>query len=245
MLTNTLESIRARLPSSHMQNPSIPTMKQRISRVSVVVIAVLISFGLASVIAGPSAYAQSPSPGSAVEVGLAAGAAFPQANRLGNVDVAGGTNTGFTVAGSVQARLLDLPLRFRLEAQYTRLGLSDERRVQVGGAAPVVADGTASMLNGTGNFILAAPTGSRLRPYLIGGLGIYRLSSTINITTSDGRAVANGAPSESETRFGLNGGAGLELPTGSMRTFVEARFHGVLTEDDRANFIPVVIGVRF
>jgi len=110
MLTTTLESIRARLPSSHMQKPSIPTMNQRISRVTVVFSAVLISFGLASVIAGPSAYAQSPRPGSTVEGGLAAGAAFPQANRLGNmdvanvdvanVDVAEGTNSGLTAAGS-------------------------------------------------------------------------------------------------------------------------------------------------
>lgn len=203
-----------------------------------------IGLALAVALAGSSAHAQNLEPN--VEVGLAVGAAIPQTNELGSVDIAGGTNTGFTVAGLVQARLpglpLSAPLSFRLEAQYARFDLDDEGRFG-GGGAPVTAHGNAGVLSGTGNVVLAVPTGSRVRPYLIGGLGVYRLSSSIRLTTPSGRAVANGAPSEAETQFGLNGGAGFEVPTGAARTFVEARFHSAFAE--KARFIPAVVGVRF
>ena len=213
--------------------------------INVIITIVLVGSGLASAVTPSPVRAQSLTTGSNTDFGLSVGVALPQADQLGGVDIADGTNTGFTVAGLVQVKPFNLPLGFRIEGQYTRFGLNDERRVEVGGEAPVIASGAASMLNGTGNAVLAVPTGGRFRPYLIGGLGVYRLSSNISIATPDGRGIANGAPSESETQFGLNGGAGFELPIGSLRTFVEARFHSIFTEDEKAHFVPIAIGVKF
>ena len=51
--------------------------------------------------------------------------------------------------------------------------------------------------------------------------------------------------SESETDFGINGGAGFDFDAGSVGLFVEGRFHNVFTEGDSTNFIPITVGIRF
>ncbi|HEX3156961.1 MAG TPA: outer membrane beta-barrel protein [Gemmatimonadaceae bacterium] len=214
----------------------------------------LVGLALAVVVVAPTAQAQGLDPARTTDVGIAIGGTFLRSDGLGGavvngeptgVDVVGGPNTGFTVVGSIGFRPIDSPVRFRLEAQYTRLGLDEEMRFG-GGGAPEVADGHVSIISGTGNIVLAAPTARRLRPYLIGGLGIYRLSSEVGHSTPEGVPLDNSfTPSRSETKFGLNGGAGLRLAVGALHTFVEARYHGVFTESDKASFIPVTIGIRF
>ncbi len=49
---------------------------------------------------------------------------------------------------------------------------------------------------------------------------------------------------ESETDFGINGGAGFDFVAGSLSLFVEGRFHNVFTEGESSNFIPITVGVR-
>ena len=214
---------------------------------------VLVSLGLSALVVASSAQAQSLAPAWTTDVRVAVGGAFVRSDGLGGVvvngepsgvDVAGGANGGFTVVGSIGFRRVSSPIGFRVEAQYTRLGLDEDMRFG-GGGAPEVADGHVGILNGTGNIVLAAPVDRLLRPYLIGGMGIYRLSSEIGHATPDGRFVVNGqTPSRSETAFGLNGGAGLELAVGRLRTFVEARLHSVFTEGEQANVVPITLGVK-
>jgi len=211
---------------------------------------VLVSLALSALVVASSAQAQSLAPAWTTDARVAVGGAFVRSDGLGGVivngepsgvDVAGGANGGFTVVGSIGFKRVSSPIGFRVEAQYTRLGLDEDMRFG-GGGAPEVADGHVGILSGTGNLVLAAPVARVLRPYLIGGLGIYRLSSEIGHNGS----VSNNpyTPSRSETSFGLNGGAGLELAVGKLRTFVEARLHSVFTEGEQANFVPVTIGVK-
>ncbi|HET7275459.1 MAG TPA: outer membrane beta-barrel protein [Longimicrobiaceae bacterium] len=218
------------------------------------VFVIFLGIGTSAAVAASPAHAQSFDSGWNTEAGLAVGGISAPSGGLGGeivhgepsgVDVGGGVSTGFTVAGSFGIRKGNSPIGYRLEAQYSRFSLDDDMRFG-GGGAPLIADGNASILNGTGNVVLTAPISGRLRPYVIGGLGIYRLSSEINHRTPEGRDLVNGVtPLRSETKFGLNGGAGLEVVVGSLRTFVEARYHGVFTEGDRANVVPITIGVKF
>ncbi len=82
---------------------------------------------------------------------------------------------------------------------------------------------------GTGNVLYHFNTSSdaRLRPYVIGGGGIY----------------ANGG-----TDFGINAGAGAVLPLGvgdsPARLFAEARFHAIFAEDT-INQLPITVGIAF
>lgn len=218
----------------------------RIARIS----GILASLGVAAVITAPRAQAQDLAPARTMDFGISVGAAIPHGDRLGGpqpfsiespaagVDVAGGTNTGFTVAGSVGISPVNSPVSYRLEAQYTRFGLEPEGRYGPGGA-PETADGHLSSLSGTGNVVLVVPTAGRLRPYLIGGAGVYRLTSDI-IQEPNSTFGPN-----SVTKFGLNGGAGVELAVGPLRTFVEARYHSVFDVEGRANFVPLTLGMRW
>jgi opacity protein-like surface antigen len=59
--------------------------------------------------------------------------------------------------------------------------------------------------------------------------------------------------SDSDTNFGVNGGAGLDFGLGNLAAFVEARYHAVFggtvdpetLDDATASFVPITIGIRF
>lgn len=85
------------------------------------------------------------------------------------------------------------------------------------------------VISGTGNVMyhFATSTSARLRPYVIGGAGLY----------------ANGG-----TDFGINAGAGAILPLGvgdaPARLFAEARFHAIFAEETISQ-LPITIGIAF
>ncbi|MEP6619739.1 MAG: hypothetical protein ABJE47_10495 [bacterium] len=179
------------------------------------------------------------------DVGLAMGATLPRGEGIGALDLAGGPKAGFTISGSVGIRPFNSSMSFRLEAQYARLGLDDSPRIELGGDAPVIAKGSAAVLSGTGNVVLALISAGRVRPYFIGGIGVYQLSSDIGYVTPSGHVIENSAPSPSETKFGVNGGVGFEVSVVSLRTFVEARIHSVYADGNRARLIPITFGMKF
>lgn len=211
---------------------------------------ILAGLGLAAVAAAPQAGAQGLAPVRTTDLGIAVGGAFPMGDRLrnpqmqsidgpgGDIDVAGGATAGFTIAGSVGITPVNSAIGYGLEAQYTRFGLDPDPRFGPGGA-PETADGHLSSLSGTANAVLTIPIASRFRPYLIGGAGVYRLTSDI---TQEPNSTFG---PQDVTRFGLNGGAGVEVAFGPVRTFVEARYHNVFASGSDASFVPVTIGMKF
>ena len=74
------------------------------------------------------------------------------------------------------------------------------------------------------NFAVAEET--RIRPYVIGGAGIY----------------ADGG-----TDFGINAGAGANFPLGNTpaRLFAEARFHAIFAEGNTITQLPITVGLMF
>jgi hypothetical protein len=95
------------------------------------------------------------------------------------------------------------------------------------------------MLYGTANLVYKFKTSeeSRFRPYLIGGGGVY------NVKTNGNDDII-GDVDESDTKFGINAGAGFDFKAGSAGLFIEGRFHNVFTPDNNTTFIPITIGVR-
>lgn len=158
--------------------------------------------------------------------GVSAGAAIPVS------DFADAVKTGFNVSGHIGFKPGLSPVGLRLEGMYNQFQVKNS-----GG------DLDAKIIAGTGNIVImsAAAPGS-IRPYFIGGAGAYNLK-----LTSD---ALNGSY-DSVTKFGLNGGAGLDLALSGINAFVEARYHHVFTKNDQENvstntgFVPVVVGVRF
>jgi hypothetical protein len=87
-----------------------------------------------------------------------------------------------------------------------------------------------NLIIGTANALYNFSTSSdaRIRPYLIGGAGIY----------------ADGG-----TDFGINAGGGLTFPLGvgdsPARAFAEARFHAIFAEGNTIEQLPVTVGIMF
>lgn len=78
-----------------------------------------------------------------------------------------------------------------------------------------------SLFQFTGDVVYAFGGSEKVKPYVIGGLGMY-----------DGD-------------FGLNGGFGADLAgSGPIGFFGEARFHAVFRPGDNLNLIPINLGVR-
>jgi opacity protein-like surface antigen len=107
-------------------------------------------------------------------------------------------------------------------------------------------DGSTSLKDrfiiGTGNVVYKFKTSeeSTFRPYLIGGGGVYNFKTT---GTDDLGGVID--TDNSQTKFGLNAGAGFDFKAGSVGLFVEGRFHNVFLTGEDVKFIPITVGIRF
>jgi hypothetical protein len=100
------------------------------------------------------------------------------------------------------------------------------------------ADLKFQLIYGTANLVYKFKTSeeSKFRPYLIGGGGVYNFKVK-------GDDVPAGVD-DSETKFGINAGAGFDFKAGSAGLFIEGRFHDVFTTGSNTTFIPITIGVR-
>ncbi len=96
-------------------------------------------------------------------------------------------------------------------------------------------------LIGTGNLVYKFKTSeeSSFRPYLIGGGGVYNVKTT-GADNLGGVVGTDG----SQTKFGINAGAGFDFKAGSIGAFVEGRFHNVFFTGSDLNFIPITVGIR-
>jgi hypothetical protein len=115
--------------------------------------------------------------------------------------------------------------------------------IQVDGTYSQYSDDTPldikeQLIYGTGNLVYTFKTAetSKFHPYLIGGGGVYNAKPK-------GDDVPSGV--SSETKFGINVGAGFDIKAGGAGLFAEGRFHDVFTNGENLKFIPITVGVRF
>lgn len=142
-----------------------------------------------------------------------------------------GNSTGYSGSALVRVQPPMSPIGFQVDAFYTRFGLE-------GGL-----DGHSRMIGGTANAVVAFPGASMARPYLIGGVGLYNGKTTVQGLGS----------TQSQTKFGLNAGAGFDFGLGKAKLYAEGRFHAIMkgvtdgtTGDEKtAYMIPLTVGLRF
>ncbi|HEX3159322.1 MAG TPA: outer membrane beta-barrel protein [Gemmatimonadaceae bacterium] len=164
-------------------------------------------------IAATTADAQRP------QLGISGGATMPAG------DVGDTQNTGYNVNLALQFRPPLLPFGVRAEGMWNELGGDDSL---VGDLADF------RVIGGTANLLYELPF-VVVRPYLIGGAGVYNTKLDV-------------AGVDSRTNFGLNGGVGIRFPLTGMDTYVEARFHNVfnaLPGDNSAQLVPITFGILF
>lgn len=160
---------------------------------------------------------------SPVRFGLTGGATLP----IGNLkDVSG---TGWNAGALIDVGLPLVPVGFRVDALWNQFGTktfsdgsSEKNRV---------IDGTANVVYTFGSML---PT----KFYLIGGVGLYNIKSEFT-------APATATVSNTQTKFGVNAGAGLRFQLPGFSTFVEARWHDIFTSGGSTQMVPVNIGITF
>ena len=165
------------------------------------------------------------------KIGGALGGTIP----LGNFS--DGADLGWHLGGLFEYKQPSFPVTWRGELTYHRNGLKDD---YFSGQIPGVGnlDGNFSMLNLVANAVyLFGDKAQTARPYIIGGLGLYKVKATASYQGID--------ISESQTKFGINVGGGFEFALSGFDTFVEARFHSVFTDNNSTNFIPISFGFKF
>jgi opacity protein-like surface antigen len=176
------------------------------------------ALALSTALFASAAQAQTP-----VSFGLGGGVTLP----LG--DFGDAAKTGFHGTGLVEFQPASLPVGIRLDGTYHRIGFSDLQEDFAG-------EGNFQMITGTLNGVYTFQTAaeSKFHPYIIAGAGVYNFKANFEDFDDD-----------SETKFGINAGAGFNMGMGSASIFLEGRFHNVFTEGSSTNFVPVTLGVRF
>jgi len=101
--------------------------------------------------------------------------------------------------------------------------------------------GNVNLVGAAANFVLPLMQ-SAVRPYLIGGVGVYnrRVSQDVGGTIDEFQNLR-----DEQTDVGYNGGIGLSIGGLGPSFFLEARYVSVATTPDRTKFIPVVLGFSF
>jgi len=164
--------------------------------------------------------AQSPRP---ITLGISAGAAIPAG------DFADAAETGFNGTVSLGFQPYGSSVGLRIDGMYNKFSTKDE--FDLGGEE----DNDPTIVAGTANLIFSLP-GQGIRPYLIGGGGIYGLKNRFTTVVND---------ADYETNVGVNGGIGAAFPLAGFSTFIEARLHHIFSDDGSIQFVPVTFGISF
>lgn len=153
--------------------------------------------------------------------GIVGGGTFP----IGNLsDV---SSSGWHAGALVDLGLPLVPLGFRVEGAWHQLGSKE-----LGGLIP--ESEKARVIAVTLNATYAFGPQPLVKPYIIGGVGGYNV-----------RFEPSGADSFSETRFGINLGAGLRVQLTGFATFAEIRWHDIFTTGSSVQMLPISVGVTF
>ncbi|MBI4535051.1 MAG: outer membrane beta-barrel protein [Ignavibacteriae bacterium] len=103
----------------------------------------------------------------------------------------------------------------------------------------------ASIVGITINGLGKLPTGSMITPYGILGLGIHILSVSDGQATIQGQNIPIQLGLGSETKFGLNFGAGAEFAIGMFKVYGDIKYVLILTSGNSTGIIPITFGVTF
>jgi hypothetical protein len=170
-----------------------------------------------------------------VTFGLGGGVAVPVS------DAKDAFKNGFN--GLAYARIAPpgLPVSFGLNVAFSRFDLADAKVTTGGSTTTAVTGGNSQLLAGLGDVKLDLMR-SRIHPYLIAGLGAY------NVKTNP---AGSSSSSNSDTRFGINGGGGISMSFGRVSGYIQGRVDNVYTSDNGAikakdiQIVPVTAGIEF
>jgi len=186
--------------------------------------AVVVGF---AVLASGTVAAQSAS-SSPIQFGVMGGATFPTGDFNNFV------KTGWNAGALLNFGFQNSPVALRVDGSWNQMNYKDFTDVKL------------RLIDATADLVFNVGTKSPAQFYLIGGAGVYNFKNT---GSNDNFDFSSG----SQTKFGLNGGAGIKFK-GSLSPFVEARYHYVFSGDsfnngngqnEKFQMIPLSVGITF
>jgi hypothetical protein len=174
-----------------------------------------------------------------VILGLGGGVSVPTTNSL-----KGALKNGINYHGFLGFHPpMGLPM-LRLALDYQKFDFKNAAAIDPSGTGNPQANvnaATSSLLGGLANLSFDLLHGP-VRPYIMGGVGAFSFK---NQGTTTGGAVF----SRSNTKFGIDGGAGLAISFGPIAGFAEGRVQNVYTDRGVINTksivtIPVTFGLQ-
>lgn len=178
----------------------------------------LILAAAAIALVGTTSAAQS---SKSASIGISGGAAIPMG------DFADFYTTGYNGTVSLMLKSYGSPIGLRVDGMYNKLSVKDDAVITL----PAGFVESASIMSANANIVYSLP-GTGITPYLIGGGGIYSM-----------KLQGNGFDTDSESKFGVNGGIGAAFPLSGFNTFIEARLHHIFSDESSTQFIPVTFGI--
>ena len=156
---------------------------------------------------------------------------------------------GWNGQGSLIFNFAGLPLAFRADLNYNKFTFKENLTFSPGGTGGTFdtsGDISQQVLGGLANITIPLVGVGPIRPYVTAGLAGF------NIKTKLGDAVP-GAEDDSETKFAVNGGAGISLRLLGASAFIEAKLNNVYTDErfisnkelKALQFVPVTFGFVF
>ena len=158
-------------------------------------------------------------------------------------------NAGWNGQGSLIFNFAGLPLALRADLNYNRFTFKNDLPFTPGGTGggtiTTTNDITQQILGGLANITIPFHMGP-ISPYVTAGLAGFNIKTKISDAVS-------GAEDESDTKFALNGGAGLSLKLFGASAFLEAKVNNVYTDKKfisnkelkALQFVPVTFGFVF
>jgi hypothetical protein len=180
-----------------------------------------------AVLASGRVAAQSAS-SSPIQFGVMGGATFPTGDFNNFV------KTGWNAGALLNFGFQNSPVALRVDGSWNQMNYKDFNNVKL------------RLIDATADLVFNVGTKSPAQFYLIGGAGVYNFKNT---GSNDNFDFSSG----SQTKFGLNGGAGIKFK-GSLSPFVEARYHYVFSgssfnngngQDEKFQMIPLSVGITF
>src|SRR2546428_11283030 len=151
-----------------------------------------------------------------VHVGLGGGATAPVG------DYKDADKMGWHGLRMLQLALPAVPLEIRVDGVYGRT----THNATSGTAVP----GSTKLYGGLPNVVYSIGPGIMMRPYVLGGIGMYHVTVDVPGTTGD------------ETKFAFGVGGGVSGGGGQARFFLEGRFVSIRESGGFTGFVPTTAG---
>jgi opacity protein-like surface antigen len=155
---------------------------------------------------------------------------------------------GWNGQGSLIFNLPGLPIALRTDLNYNKFTFKKDLPFSTGGAGGTVNTGddlTQQILGGLANITIPIPMGP-VSPYITAGVAGFNIKTNFGDTSS-------GAEDQSDTKFAVNGGAGISMKLLGASAFIEAKLNNVYTDKKLISgkelkalqFVPVTFGFVF